>query len=191
MIDYAATFQHLEKAFSKEGIPTRTPGFYDHPRFLCIERSQPDLLNCYARYVDTKSYSPEYLEHAAQIIRTAAGELRKLLKRDGRKGACIDCSMALSRMLDKEGIWNYAVKGATTIAFPKATGFPTFSFWPISEDNGSPGQFGHKWVCAPPFKIVDITIQQQDYQRPISAMLPPFVLADCGQKTNADATDIW
>ena len=84
MIDYAATFEELEQVFENEGIPTDAPGFYDHPHFLALEQVQPNLLNSYARYVDTRHYSDDYLAHAGRVTRVAAHELHKLLRRYSR-----------------------------------------------------------------------------------------------------------
>jgi hypothetical protein len=175
---YSDSFEQIRRDFEAIGIPTDNPGFYDHSQFMNQERVNADFLNHYAKFVRSQTYDLEYLAKARAAVIAAAEELHNLLVKDGRLGACIDCSMAFSRMLDKEGIWNYAVKGAVTIEFPPALRAKRFTFWPIDVDRGRGGEYGHKWVSAPPFDIVDVTIKQQEYGGPHFSTIPGTILEE-------------
>ena len=37
----------------------------------------------------------------------------------------------MSRILEREGVWNYVVSGALTMTFPFGSGFEPFSFWSL------------------------------------------------------------
>lgn len=192
MTTYTGIFESIYADFKAAGIPTDAPGFYDHPSFVAREHINPEYLNNYARFVQLRPYSAEYLQKAEKVIEIVATELHQLLIQDGRLGACIDCSIAFSRMLDKEGIWNYAVKGAVTIDFPASLNTSSLSFHPINldENNSSGGQYGHKWIYAPPFDVIDITIKQQDYKHGYSHLIPNVILEKGLTPIMPRATDI-
>lgn len=186
---HSMTLSELITFFEKLGIPTNAPGFYDHPALVELEKSGTDTLSGYARFVLLRQYSTGYLDSVRSQIITGAAKLSELLIADGRLGACIDCSLSFSRMLDEMGIWNYTVKGALGIQFPTSTGFAPFNFWPVDEDDGSGREFGHKWVVAPPFKVIDLTLKLQDYSESFAYLLPDCVLfeeADIIQPTFKD-----
>ena len=173
MTEFYESFESIEQDFMRKGIPVDQPGFYDHPNFIEIERLRPEYLNNYARYVQLRPYSNEYLDRASKEIPIIANELHKELLRDGRQGACVDMSGVLSRILEREGYWNFAVKGSLTITYPKSSGIGKRYFWSVDE-----GEFvaGHAWVYAPPFYVVDITVRQQPHADGESKWLPDQVL---------------
>lgn len=174
MTEFYESFESIEKDFKRKGIPVDQPGFYDHPKFIEIERRRPEYLNNYARYVQLRRYSNEYLEKAKQEIPVVANELYKELVRDGRQGACVDMSGVLSRVLEREGYWNFSIKGSLTITYPKSSGIDKRYFWSVDE-----GEFvaGHAWVYAPPFYVIDITVKQQPHGSGESKWLPDQVLS--------------
>jgi hypothetical protein len=45
------TAEDLIRDFDKKGIPYHTPGFYDHPNFLAVERMDATYLERYALFV--------------------------------------------------------------------------------------------------------------------------------------------
>jgi hypothetical protein len=81
----------------------------------------------------------------------------------------------LSKMLEKEGIWNYCVKGSLTIRFPKKSGISNSYFYSIDNNDLTAG---HAWVVAPPFSIVDISIKHQPYNRNKTQYIPDLIVTD-------------
>ena len=91
---------------------------------------------------------------------------------DGRLGACIDMSLALSRMLDKLGVWNFPVLGALTTTYPEHTEIPRGFYWPV--DHGAIDA-GHAWLFAPPFTVIDLTFGRQYFNPGVEAYHPDAV----------------
>lgn len=175
MAHFYSSKEQIISDFNRNKIDTSKPGFYDEPNFLKIEQINPEYLNNYARFVQEKIYSEEYLDKARKVIPLIANELYKELLRDGRQGACIDLSMVLSRILEREGFWNYIVKGSLTVSFPNDSGIGDRYFWSIDH-----GEFsaGHAWVVAPPFGVIDLTIKQQERDYNESKYFPEFIMAE-------------
>src|SRR6266511_283621 len=95
--------------------------------------------------------------------------------REGRPpGACVDISGLLSRFLDRLGVWNYVVKGGLVLEFSATTGISPTYFWPIMAP-GNPAIAGHTWVCAPPFKVIDISASAQPYRHSESAYISGYI----------------
>jgi hypothetical protein len=172
---YTRDFESIRDRFVGLGIPVEAPGFYDHPAFLALKAQDPDALALYARFVQLQPYTAEYLDFAEKKIRALGDLLYEELVLDGRLGACIDLSMAMSRMLDKLGVWNYMVNGAVTTVYPAESGIPNGYYWPIHDRDDV--QAGHAWVCAPPFAVVDVTIGRQPRDLHPHEFVPDFVYA--------------
>lgn len=187
MSHFADSIQQIISDFKNNNIDISTPGFYDEPNFLKVEQNNPEYLNNYARYVQEKEYSQEYLNKARHVIPIIAEKLQKELLRDGRQGACVDLSMLLSRILEKEGIWNYIVKGSLTVSFPKTSGIEKQFFWAIDQ-----GEFsaGHAWIVAPPFKVIDLAIKQQDSNFNQSEYIPKLIISESLKTERAEVEDI-
>ena len=111
----------LETIFHSWGIDYSQPGFYDSLAFKQREKSNANLLNIYADYVQAKKYSEEYIVEARKTISKVVDYLFSRLANEGRKGDCANASMVLSRILDEEGIWNYTVKGSLKILIQTKT----------------------------------------------------------------------
>jgi hypothetical protein len=171
---YTGTFDSIRAEFLRRGIPIDRPGFYDHPAFLRLKAEDPEALAAYARYVLDQPYAPEYLAFAENAIRVVCDVLYRELILDGRLGACIDLSMALSRILDKLGVWNFMVNGAVTTVYPVESGLSNGYYWPVHK---SSAQAGHAWVCAPPFRVIDMTIGRQPTDFHPHDYVPDFVYA--------------
>lgn len=167
--------QQLRPRFAKLGIDCEAPGFCDSPAFLRAERSDPKIMEDYARYIEARAYSGAYLADAARKIAHVAETVRRAVEMDGREGACVDASGMLGRMLDKLGIWNYVAKSTLTITYPAAARIPKSYFWALDEgDFASP----HAIVVAPPFGIIDVTLRYQMYSGRHKDYLPHSVVAD-------------
>ena len=174
--DRSVDLAKLRDRFTTAGIPTDRPGFLDDPRFLALEQQDRYVLEDYARFTRWGQYDATYLDRAEKVIRIVVQEMHGALQRDANHGACVNASMVLSRILDRERIWNYMVNGALTIEFPAGSGFETFQFWPIDEDPGPGRTTGHKWVSATPFEVIDLTLRLQNYPTPFTDLLPDTVL---------------
>lgn len=165
--------QELLADFSSRGIDSREVGFCDSAAFLAAERENPSYLEMYARYVDLREYAPEYLEWSARVVPVVSKILHEQLLGTGRLGGCVDMSGILSKTLDKCGVWNYCVKGSLTVEFPEAAGLEAQHYWTFDH-----GEFvaGHAWVVAPPFDVIDITVQQQPCPTAERKLLPAMVV---------------
>lgn len=187
MNPFSISINELSEAFGTFGIPTDDPGFCDHPSFLALEQRNPELLNLYATYVARRTYTDQYLRQAELKIKSAAQSLHRELVDHGRLGACVDISGILSRILDREGIWNTCVKGSLTITFPANSGIPPRYFWSCDT-----GEFvaGHAWLFAPPFTVVDISARQQPYEGLESSFVPEYVLSKVAEPAEVSVDDI-
>ena len=187
MTPFYSSIEKIISDFKSHQIDISKAGFYDEPNFIKIERINPEYLNNYARFVQEKTYSSEYLDKARKVIPLIANELHEELLRDGRKGACIDLSMVLSRILEREGFWNYIVKGSLTVSFPNGSGIGDRFFWSI--DHGS-FSAGHAWVVAPPFRVIDLTVKQQERDYTELKYFPKYIITEVLTPELAKAEDI-
>jgi hypothetical protein len=187
VVSFTSPFRAISNHFAALGIPSNAPGFYNHPSFVEVEQAFPDFLNNYARFVQKRSYNEEYLEKARREVPVAAMALHSELLADGRMGACVDAAGVLSKCLEREGIWNFVVKGSLTIKFPAEADVDDRYFWSVDEGNFTAG---HAWVYAPPFSIVDVAVGQQDYDPEERPWLPDTVIVEESARDAAKVQDI-
>jgi len=187
MLSYTASFQDIQRDFKDADIPTDSPGFYNHPRFIAREQANADFLNNYARFVQARNYTEDYLARASLIIPAATRAIFEELTRDGREGACVDTSGVLSKSLERHGIWNFVVKGSLTITYPARAGISPQYFYTLDS-----GQYTapHAWLFAPPFAIVDATLRHQGCSPAELCHLPDVVLADSFDPVVATIKDL-
>ena len=76
MTDYTDTLPDIERAFQLLGIAMERPGFYDDERFVRAERQDPRFLNMYARFVQLRTYSADYLARSERHSVVGADALR-------------------------------------------------------------------------------------------------------------------
>ena len=171
-MDYTTNRENQIDYFNNLGIDTSFPGYYDDPYFLELEKKNPNLLNNYASIIYQTTFDRKYLEHAESVTKIFCESLYDELSKDGRQGACIDISCALSRMLEKEGIWNYVTKGSLTVSIPRGYGFKKKHFYTVDHGNHVAG---HAWITAPPFQVIDLTVKEQNYLPHEKQMLPDFI----------------
>ncbi len=187
MIATARPFNEQQAFFKEHKIDTSHPGFYDHPAFLKLEQSYPEILNSYASFVEKQLYEESYLTKTSNKIKIITELLYQELLRDGRLGACVDMSMALSRILEVEKIWNYAVKGSLTIRFNKNLGLRDKYFYSLDTGNFVAG---HAWVVAPPFKIIDLTLNRQASMGVEQKLIPKYILETNAVRELFDSKDL-
>lgn len=184
MSSKATSFENIFKRFN---IDFKNPGFYDSQEFLFQEQKDHSFLEKYAEYVNVKEYSSTYLERANREILFIAQKLHQELVKDGRLGACVDLSMVLSRILEREGFWNYTTKGSLTIKFPKVSGLENKYFWTVDTGEHSAG---HSWVVAPPFTVVDLTLRQQPYNKNEDKFISNYICSKQKTETSIDEIDV-
>lgn len=171
----------LARLFANRDISTDVPAFYNHTAFVAAETKDPSFLELYAAWVRLRPRDAAYDEHVRRVVPRMAELIANEIARDGQLGVCIDASMMMTKMLEEEGVWCYAAKGALSIAAP-SLGEPTH-FWTIDDEAVA----GHVWVVAPPFEIIDVALQGQLYQRGEAALLPKTVVLEEAERITAEA----
>lgn len=178
----------LVREFDEKGITYDVPDFYDQLAFTREEEKDVDYLNNYSKFVALRSYSPEYLENARLIINKVTNQLYTALLSTGRKGACIDISNILVRMLEKQGIWCTTLKGSCVVDFSSESVVPKANFYSITErEDCTPGHF---WVYAPPFDVIDISIGEQEYSNSQTPFKPHFIIVENPPVSDFTASDV-
>ncbi len=167
----------IEESLRSRGIDYSTPEFYNDPAFKRAEADDPIFLENYAELIESQTYSEAYIERVRAIVPKVVEFLSAELARDGRLGACIDASLVLTKILERLGIWNYVSGGSLTIDFDQDTGVGT-RYWAHFVEPGAEAKVGHAWVTAPPFKVIDLTIRQQQFTQDQAPFLPRFVLSE-------------
>ncbi len=172
-VSYEAPLEDIVRVWKRNGLSIDQPGFYDHPSYVRAEQSQPGYINTYARYVRDQRYTEGYLARSEAIIQAAAAMLNREVIADGRTNLCMAASKVLSRILERERVWNYVVVGAFSVSMRIDGRWQTHSFYPFDV---RPVDAAHAWVVAPPFCLVDLTLRQQRYPGPAAAYLPDRLL---------------
>jgi hypothetical protein len=183
--------EQVEQEFAAARINTDEPGFYEDRAFIRRESQVPHYLDNYARFVQWRHYDMGYVEKVEPVIHVVAEEVQMALKADGSEQAHAEAPLVMSRILEREGIWNYVACGALTINFPPSAGFDPFSFWSINMQYGKPFDCTYRWVVAPPFQIIDVSIQACRYPYPFNHLLPKIVWADHTETTFGTPEDVF
>jgi hypothetical protein len=187
MVKFNDKLDSILSDYVARGVPTDSPGFYDHPGFTAAEELDSEYLSTYARFVAERYYDDAYLARARSEIPLIASVIYEALVKDGRLGACIDVSRVLMRVLEAEGFWNFCVSGSLTLQFPPEAGVPTQYYWAIDE-----GEFAapHAWIYAPPFRVLDVSIARQPHRPDALPHLPPYVLSESVKTRSVTPEDI-
>jgi hypothetical protein len=82
------------------------------------------------------------------------------------------------------------VHGAMTVSFPPGSGFQPYSFRAVDVEHPVRKVFGYTWVVAPPFQVIDLSIQTQDFPDPVAHLLPKILLANDTDPTEGDPEEI-
>lgn len=164
----------LEAWFAGKGIDYSRPGLHDSPEFLHAEHGDSRALERLARYVESRHYSADELQDAQRKISAAAAAVFEAVERDGLPGRSIVASGALSRILDKLGVWNYVAKANVAVRFPTDASLETHIFHAIDMGRFEPQ---HTIVVAPPFNVIDLAIRHQAYPDLRMAKAAPQMVA--------------
>lgn len=168
----------VEERLKTLGIDTTEPGFYDLPSFQARERADPAFLEEYGRFIRDKAYDQAYLDRARLLIPAIGTALHEAYGAGGRTRSCMDAGLALSKMLEAAGIWNFVVRGAFSAEVVGAPDSIQMLHAFGQMDDGS-NVMGHVWLFAPPFVVVDPTAKLQGYASgsPLGARIEKVVLA--------------
>ena len=177
----------LETEFKKLNIDTSSIGFYDDPNFLKVEQRDNRFLEKYGEYVLSRGYNSDYIQRCRYEIPIISKILNDELQKDVQMGACINLSMVLSRILEKEGFWNYITKGAMTIKFDETLRISDKHFWNVDINNF---QTGHSWVVSPSFNVIDLTLQQQPYKLGEEKYITDFICSESDQEAKVNEIDV-
>jgi hypothetical protein len=190
MPEIAEGLQQLQAEFAAAGINTDKPGFYEDFQFIRQERKDPTYLDHYARFVNLREYRRGYLEHVDQVVHIVAAELQLALQEDANADSYAEVPRVLSRILEREGIWNYIVRGALNVAFPTEAGFEPSAFWAVDRPSPTAPDGGYFWVCSPPFHVIDLSVGVLQYPRPVVHLVPRLILGDAAEECEALAGEI-
>ena len=183
--------EQLQQEFADAKIPTDEPGFYEDRAFIRREQKDPHYLDNYARFVEQQPYSRAYIEHVEPVVHVVSEEMQFALKHDGSQEAHAEAPFVISRMLEREGVWNYVVSGSLIITFPGGSGFAPYTFRTTDLHRGTAIDCSYHWVVAPPFQVIDIAIQTCQYPYPFMHLLPKIVWETNGEPAVAEPSDIF
>lgn len=186
----ANLFDRATSMFAGAGVDTTSPGFDLSPAFLRAEgsRGTQEMLATYAEFVAGRPRTAAYDARARALVPQIARRVHAMVEADSRQGACVDASMAISRMLDQVGIFNVVVKGALTVGFPD--GLEPRYFWHFNGP-AAPVAAGHAWVYAPPFEVVDATLTRQGWELVEQALMVEPVIAEACAAAHPTVEDLF
>ncbi|WP_031485762.1 hypothetical protein [Maridesulfovibrio frigidus] len=182
----------LIELFRGKGIDFSSVGFYDEKNFLKAEQKDPDFLRNYGFWIRNKKYDDDYLKYVRETIPHVLQPMHDELVKDGSQGACVNMSLALSKILEKLGIWNVMVEGSFNAVYPSSSQITEKFLWQYDspqhvESRISPG---HVWLHCPPFNIIDLTIKYQPYTQKQAEYLPEIVAQEEVNEFKATINDI-
>ena len=181
----------LIKTFKENSIDYSYPGFYNDPQFIKKEETDSLFLQKYGLYVKLRKYEDEYLQSVRRIVPQVVEKLYRELELDGRKGACVDMSLSIMKILEKHDIWCVAVAGSMNTIFPVSANIQNMFFWHFDiHPQGKPVP-GHVWCYCPPYEIVDLTIRQQLYECGQENYLPAYILNEHGEPFLETMTEVY
>lgn len=183
MINIPDNYDALLKLFKTLDIPTDEIGFYNHRSFIRAERRNVSFIELYAAFVRLRSREASYDDHVRKTVPIVAKILAEEILSDGQLGACVDAAQILNKILEELGIWSYSIQGAIKIDAPELPN--STHFW-LFDEKPMPG---HVWVVAPPYEIIDVTLNAQPYSRNEAELLPQFLISEGGKRVEPNALD--
>lgn len=182
--------QELQQRFSRLGVDSSKPGFYDDPKFVAEERRDRRMLESYAEWVLHRERSEQYDAHVRDVLGKLAPLIIARLDLHEWYGSCIAVTGMLTRMLDRLGVWNTVARGSAAV---RAQDGRSRHFAIVDENEGAGRETGHYWVIAPPFKIVDLTLYHQRWRKgdeAFQALAPKIVVSETAEMIKPRADDV-
>lgn len=178
-----------ERALRAASVDTGSFGFYDQPAFLVAEARDSTFLEVYARWVLSRPRSADYEARVREVVPSLTRLLADLFLDAGMQRSCVLAATMMPAIFDRLGIWSFSLKGCLTMEVPGQDiwrGLATVDF-PAFEG----AELGHAWITAPPFMIVDPTVElQNEPGDPINPFVPRFIAVEEATIARPDLTDI-
>ncbi|MGC1467657.1 MAG: hypothetical protein WA792_18235, partial [Pseudolabrys sp.] len=105
----------LQRLFEGLFVDYKQPGFYDDPNFRAQEQGQPEFLETYGEWVVVRERSPDYDRRVRDVLTKLAPIISARLDRHAWFGGCVAITGALTRILDRLGVWNAVMKGSASV----------------------------------------------------------------------------
>jgi hypothetical protein len=175
-------FEAVNSRLCSYGVDTSQFGFYDQPNFLARERQDSALLEQYAKWVLLRPRDDAYDRHVRDVAPRLSNIVVSALEADGYERGCVFAAGMLTRMLDRLGVWSFAVAGSTTL---EVKNHDLWRGLHIFDDPDFPGaELGHVWVVAPPYRIIDTSISLQSWTGDsMRDFVPRYLLVEAGAVT--------
>lgn len=190
-LEQAKKQQHaaLDRHLNDLGVKTDLLGFYDQPAFTSQELLEPSFLEKYAIWVLSRPRTSEYDARTREIVPQVTKFLADLFEHENMQRSCVHFSSMMARILDRFGVWSFALHGSMTMAVPKANLWRGMAL--CDERDFPNAELGHAWVVAPPYLIVDGTIRLQNRAGdPIADFIPSIVAVEHAKETLPRVEDV-
>ena len=182
-------FCRLTEMFQSHGVNTNEFAFYDQPSFTDREKSQPEYLEHYAKWVTLRPTNDTYRSHVRSVVPRLAQLISTALIEDQWEGSCILATGLITRMLDRLNVWSFGVRGSAVFSVPDLSLWRGLHSIDYADFPGA--ALGHAWVCAPPYFIVDASVALQKWGTdPIRNHIPLYILDHIGVRTKPTVTDV-
>jgi hypothetical protein len=155
-------------------IPARRPGWYDDPQFLRAAGQDPALWTDYAIDAARHGTEPAAAAHARRVLDAVLPRVASLFAHDATEGDCLKRALLLQRLFEQAGVWCWVTQGGMTAEFPEEWRIAPIGFRPLSLTV----PLGHCWLVAPPFRVVDLSLQHQPDALRGRRRLPAVLAAD-------------
>lgn len=179
----ATQFRKLDWQLRKEGVDVSAFGFYDQDAFVALEKANPRALELYAQWVLFQPRDQAYDDLVRITVPKLARIVEHRLVQEQGLGACVNVATMMARMLDRLGVWSFAVRGSLTVEIPSKPSEGRRYFPECDQIDQPDNVTGHGWVVAPPFLVIDPTLKHQrwvDLSSAIATSLPTVVAEEKG-----------
>lgn len=150
------------ESFKKNGFSISNQDnfiFENSNMILLLENSNFD--DSYVEYVKNYNYSSEYLKYVENVITIINDVVFPLIEADVlMKGKCTQICDFISYLLCKLKVNSFQQYGTLLIEFSNSV--KQFSHVSTGRRNIT---LGHYWIFVPPFKILDLSVGQQEYSQ--------------------------
>jgi hypothetical protein len=178
------SFSAADEKLRRLGVDVGALGFYNQPAFVAFEQEDPLALELYSDWVISRPRDAEYETHASQVVPKLAALVEQRLAAEQGLGACVNAATMMVSMLDRLGVWSFAVRGSLTVEIPGRADVEKRYFPEFDVGDDADSATGHGWLVAPPFLVVDATLRHQKWvalHPAIRDALPAFVAAQEGE----------
>lgn len=188
-VSQSSRHKAIDNRLRELGIETSQFGFYDHPNFMAEESHDPQFLQQYADWVQSRPRALDYDQRVRSVVPQLAKILADTFEQEGMQRCCVHASSMMPRILDRLGVWSFGLKGSLIMEAP-AEDLRRAQCICDYQDFAN-AEVGHAWVVAPPFLIVDSTAHLQNpSDDPINDFIPSTIAVEDARKFSAKVDDI-